>query len=66
VIAVAKSSDLVVMVLDAGKEEGNNHRWRCVRCPLRRCLSAPVAALRQWCVDVNLLRRCVALSQSDS
>jgi hypothetical protein len=26
VIAVAKSSDLVMMVLDASKEEGNNHR----------------------------------------
>ena len=37
VIAVAKSSDLVIMVLDAAKEEGNNHR-----CVPYHSLTAPI------------------------
>ncbi len=47
VIAVAKSSDLVMMVLDASKEEGNNHRCGAVAASLLPC--AVCVGLREGC-----------------
>ncbi len=44
---MAKSSDLVMMVLDASKEEGNNHRCGAEAASLLPC--AVCVGLREGC-----------------